>query len=210
MPPGNNTATAFRSGVVHIEDIDAQIDDLKEQIKGLKGERKATLQIVQHETGFVPRVTDQIVKERRMDPLVREAFQTQLEIARATMGTLNGTPLGEAARKAYDKKQDPSDTRTEDPDQEALPGVEDLPKSPAAPTPEELDVAWQTGAKAAKNGKRVTENPYPADQSALRAQWDSGWCHENGSDGMDIPDALKPKRKKKDGGAGGEDQKEAA
>src|SRR6185312_3185013 len=61
--------------------------------------------------------------------------------------------------------------------------------------------ARQQGTEAARQGKPVTANPFPP-RSPLRAAWDEAWCHELGSDGMDIPAALRPAAKPKAAVAG--------
>jgi uncharacterized protein (UPF0335 family) len=70
---------------------------------------------------------------------------------------------------------------------------------PEASQPEpELTVedARNLGTHAAQNGMPVTSNPFPA-YDERRAAWDEAWCAALGSDGMDIPDALKPTPKPK-------------
>jgi uncharacterized protein (UPF0335 family) len=51
--------------------------------------------------------------------------------------------------------------------------------------------AHRLGREAAITGLSVTVNPFPAFDER-RAAWDESWCAALGSDGMDIPDALKP------------------
>lgn len=64
-----------------------------------------------------------------------------------------------------------------------------------------VEDARRMGNEAAAGGQPVTSNPFPAFDER-RAAWDEAWCAALGSDGMDIPDALKPtpKPKKADGG----------
>jgi uncharacterized protein (UPF0335 family) len=70
--------------------------------------------------------------------------------------------------------------------------------APAEPTepPLTVDDAHRMGAEAAKAGQPVTANPFPAFDDR-RAAWDEAWCAALGSDGMDIPDELKPSPKAK-------------
>lgn len=75
----------------------------------------------------------------------------------------------------------------------------------AAIGPAELDAAKQAGRDAAAAGKSVYDNPYTANDPR-RALWDEGWCLQTGSDGMDVPDAWRRKKPKKDGKGGGGDQ----
>lgn len=80
-----------------------------------------------------------------------------------------------------------------------------VPDSPAAPEPTVED-ATAMGQEAARAGAPVTANPFPA-RDVRRAAWDEAWCKELGSDGMDIPDALKPAAKpKKDDAAAPADE----
>lgn len=75
------------------------------------------------------------------------------------------------------------------------PDGSDAPAEPPAPEPT-VDDARQMGKDAAAAGAPVTANPFPA-RDPRRAAWDEAWCQELGSDGMEIPDALKPKPKPK-------------
>ena len=79
------------------------------------------------------------------------------------------------------------------------------PAEPAAP-PITVEDAKIMGRDAARDGKPVTSNPFPP-RDLRRAAWDEAWCGELGSDGMDIPDALKPapKAAKGSGSAGNGD-----
>lgn len=74
--------------------------------------------------------------------------------------------------------------------------------APDAPEPEPtVEDARQMGGDAARAGAPVTANPFPP-RDPRRAAWDEAWCQALGSDGMDIPDALKPTPKPKKPGAG--------
>lgn len=80
---------------------------------------------------------------------------------------------------------------------------------PVAPEPTVEDASVM-GQEAARAGAPVTANPFPA-RDVRRAAWDEAWCKELGSDGMDIPDALKPAAKpKKDDGSAPADEPKAA
>jgi len=67
-----------------------------------------------------------------------------------------------------------------------------------------VEDAHRMGAEAARAGAPVTANPFPAFDER-RAAWDESWCAALGTDGMDIPDALKPAPKAKKGDAPAED-----
>lgn len=75
--------------------------------------------------------------------------------------------------------------------------VEDQPAEPSEPQAT-VDDARRLGGEAARSGQPVTANPFPA-YDERRAAWDEAWCAELGSDGMDLPDALKPTPKPKKG-----------
>ncbi len=83
------------------------------------------------------------------------------------------------------------------PEGESEPPAASEPEVPAAePT---VDDAHRLGGAAARSGEPVTSNPFPAFDER-RAAWDESWCAELGSDGMEIPEALRhtPKPKKAD------------
>lgn len=82
------------------------------------------------------------------------------------------------------------------------PDGSDAPAEPPAPEPS-VDDARKMGTEAAAAGAPVTANPFPA-RDPRRAAWDEAWCQELGSDGMEIPDALKPKPKPKKGKTDGD------
>ncbi|WP_039853188.1 hypothetical protein [Magnetospirillum fulvum] len=50
------------------------------------------------------------------------------------------------------------------------------------------------GRQAAETGKPVSANPFPAGDPR-RAAWDEEWCRAAGSDGMEIPEAFRRKKK---------------
>lgn len=154
--------------------------------------------------GFDPKVMRAMVKERRMSEIDRQEWQALCEVYRAALGMLDGTPLGEAARRRFMPDVPAS---ASDPDR--LGGQFGGAPTPEAaadeaagqPSAEDILSARAVGAAAAKAGRRVTENPHPA-ESALRAAWDEGWCGASGSDGMDIPAAFRRRTPPRPPGAG--------
>ncbi len=86
-------------------------------------------------------------------------------------------------------------------------GEPPAPAEPPAPEPTVED-ARNMGDEAAKAGQPVTANPFPA-RDPRRAAWDEAWCMALGTDGMDIPEALKPSPKPKKGSGGGEEGENA-
>lgn len=112
---------------------------------------------------------------------------------RAALGMLNGTPLGEAARKRLMGKLPP---KPEEPSNEQ---ASSLLKE--TPNTDDLDGARAAGRAAAGEGKRIIDNPYIAGDPR-RAAWDEGWCAETGTDGMEVPEAWRRQSAKKKRGDG--------
>lgn len=183
-------------GIRIIEDIDSEVADLKAQVKELNSQRKSEMQALKSH-GHDPKVIEQMIRERKMDPIERMTFQTKLQVYRAKLGLLDGTPLGAAALKALGEKPKPATDsgRIDDPSQDPLPEVPDEPKAPQEPTDADIEKARGEGVEAARAKKPISSNPYPAEQPKLRAEWEMGWCGELGSDGMDIPESLRRKPK---------------
>ncbi|GAB4227915.1 MAG: hypothetical protein Kow0032_07590 [Methyloligellaceae bacterium] len=180
------SAAALLSDFVHeIEELEADKQLIAQQIKAKKAAAKAA--------GFEIKVINQIIKERRASEAERREFQALLEMYRAALGMLDGTPLGAAARKRLMGEPEP------DPEPDAEGGEDGGGKAeaPAAPEPAlDLEGARAAGRAAAREGKRIIDNPFLADDPR-RAAWDEGWCAETGSDGMDIPASWRRKEKKK-------------
>lgn len=200
MGEGGNRAVVLRG---HIEEIER----LDEAIRALKENRKAVFSTAKAD-GFDARAMRQMLRERAMSAEDREEWQALCQVYRAALGMLDGTPLGEAARRRFEMRQ-PKPAEGEDTEAEAEGGDDgDAPEAPpagppaaAGPTQEDLLAARAQGAVAAKAGRKVTENPFGADDPR-RAAWDEGWCAEAGSDGMDIPAAFARKSPKKGKGEG--------
>lgn len=187
-PSNGGGAAALLSDFVHeIEELEADKQLIAEQIKAKKAAAKAA--------GFEIKVINQIIKERRASEAERREFQALLEMYRAALGMLDGTPLGAAARKRLMGDPDPEpDAEGGD---EGESGSGGKAEAPAAPEPAlDLEGARAAGRAAAREGKRIIDNPFLADDPR-RAAWDEGWCAETGSDGMDIPASWRRKEKKK-------------
>lgn len=153
------------------EEIKALQDDLKDIFAEAKGQ------------GYAPAIMKEIIKLRAMDTDKRREREALLDTYKAALGMLDGTPLGRWAVERLHKPDDQEDDAPAD--------------HPVAAAPDERTVedARALGAAAAKAGKPVTANPFPA-RDVRRAAWDEAWCAELGTDGMDIPDAWKPATKK--------------
>jgi len=199
MQAGRNGGAAADMLVDFIASIEGLEDEkrrIAEEIKGVKARAKSA--------GFDAKVLTQMLRERRMSHIEREEFQALCEMYRAALGMLNGTPLGEAARKRLMGKLPP---KPDEPNEELASPAPDEPSSA-----DDLDAARAAGRAAAREGKRIIDNPYIAGDPR-RAAWDEGWCAETGTDGMEVPEAWRRQSAKKkrgdgkpdgDGGAEGE------
>jgi uncharacterized protein (UPF0335 family) len=179
---------------------------LKEEIKGLQADLRDVFAEAKGQ-GFDPKTMKEIIKLRGMDTHARREHEALLDTYKAALGMLDGTPLGTWAVERLSKpKTEPAENRADEPKQALEPAAEE---EEAAPSEPELTVddARRLGGEAARSGKPVTANPFPA-RDARRAAWDEAWCQELGTDGMDIPDALKPtpKPKKPEGEPKGGDE----
>lgn len=193
--PNATAASVLRSYVDRLgalEDdkraVSADIAEVKKEISG---------------QGFDLKVIAEVLKRRRKGRAAVDEFDTMVQLYEASLGDLGGTPLGEAARRKLEPPEPGEDGEGADP----ADGLTAAPPEPSI-TPEAIEEARQLGRDDAKAGKKVLENPFTAGDPR-RAAWDEGWCAELGSDGMEIPAALrrkeKPKKKKKgDGGEGAE------
>lgn len=187
--------------IVRLEEEKAEIADL---IKAVYAEAKGT--------GFDAKALRRIVKEARETASDREArheAEALLEVYRAALGMLDGTPLGDAARKRL-LPDEPEPDRDEREGDGGGAVAASTPPPSGAMSEGEVAAAREAGERAAGEGERIIDNPFVAGDPR-RAAWDEGYCACAGSDGMDIPKAFrraeKPRKGKADGegaGAGGE------
>lgn len=171
--------------IERIERLEEERKALAADIASVKAEAKAA--------GFDPKVMKAILNERKLTASERQEHAALLELYRAALGMLDGTPLGDAARRRL----------TGEKPRPAEPGDGTVDPAPE-PTGNgvDIDAARLAGREAAKGGAKIIDNPFIAGDPR-RAAWDEGWCAETGSDGMEIPDAwrrasTKRKRKGKD------------
>lgn len=167
----------LKSLVERLEKLDQEKQSIQDDIREVKKEAS--------DRGFDIPVINQILKDRRKGEHERRDFEAKLQLYRASLGMLDGTPLGEHARKRLDEepKQEASEAKPED-------------GNPIGP--EQIAAAREVGQAAAREGKRIIDNPYTANDPR-RAAWDEGWCAETGTDGMEVPKAWRrkdPKEKK--------------
>lgn len=176
---GGAAADLLVQFVEEIERLDEEKRQIADRIRQAKNSARAA--------GLDVKVLNQMLRERRMSPFERREYQALCEMYRAALGMLGGTPLGEAARKRLmgeiPEPPDPADAST-------------------PPAPETVDqtlgieAARAAGRAAAREGKRIIDNPYMADDPR-RAAWDEGWCAETGTDGMEVPEAWRRRKPKK-------------
>lgn len=189
---GPIASAEIRLLIERVERIEVEIKDAQSDRKDVYAEAKSR--------GFDPKIMKAIVALRKLTEADRREHEALLDTYKAALGMLDGTPLGRWAIDRLEKKDKPADDDADQPD-----GVSAEP-APAEPQAT-IDEARAMGGAAARDGKPVTSNPFPA-RDIRRAAWDESWCAELGSDGMDIPDALKPKPKAKKAKAA--DESEAA
>ena len=192
---------AFRDRIVRLEEEKKEISS---DIKGIYAEAKSE--------GFDMRALRRVVKDSMMDDTQRAAqreTETISDLYRASLGMLDGTPLGEAARRRYEEPVEPEGPKETKPDgagEGAASSDERAgappPNAPSEPEPP-VDKAAEEGAARAQGrmdhagGRSILQNPYPAGDHR-RAAWDEGWCDASGSDGMDVPDAWRRRSPKAD------------
>jgi uncharacterized protein (UPF0335 family) len=188
--PGHNTggiaAERLRSFIERIERLTEEKDAIAGDIKEVFSEAKSS--------GFETKVMRAIIRLRKMDEAERQEMDALTDLYLAALGMLGGDPLGSAAVKRLSPK--PAEPKDEDPKPDDEGVAEDGLPEPVAKVEVTADQAREMGADAARAGKPVTSNPFPA-RDPNRAAFDEGWCQSSGSDGMDIPEAWKRTPKKK-------------
>lgn len=191
MSNGPMSAEDLRLGIERVERLEEEKKGINDDIKDVYAEYKSK--------GFCTKTMKRIVALRKLDPNDRREMEAMLDLYKGVLGMLDGTPLGRWAQERLDK-DDEASTPGEG-EETAAEGADEANEAaePAEPEPT-IDDARDLGKSAAREGKPVTSNPFPA-RDIRRAAWDEAWCAELGSDGMDIPDALKPASKPKKGPA---------
>lgn len=197
MPPahGSNAPSASEELLSYIE----RWERLEEEKKGCAADQKDLLQEAKGRGYDTPTIKD-IIKLRKLTHEQRREREALLDTYKAALGMLDGTPLGHWAMERLKPKPpekpdsaDAPETATGQPNDDAPPvAADDQPSKPKLG----VDDARRMGGEAAAASAPVTANPFPP-YDERRAAWDEAWCAALGSDGMDIPDALKPKPKPK-------------
>lgn len=192
---GNSLASGeLRSFVERLVRTEERKREIAADAKEIKAEAKAR--------GFEVKALGVLVKramETASETNARREHEAITELYLASLGMLDGTPLGDSARKRLMEPPAPpvGAESANSAEGAADPEPEDEGEAPrGAMTAEEIQAARDAGGAAARAGKKVIENPYVAGDPR-RAAWDEGWCAATGSDGMDIPDAWKRRKPKK-------------
>lgn len=187
--------------IERIERLEEEKKGIADDIKDVYAEAKAT--------GFDTKTMREIIRLRKLRPDEQREREALLDIYKAELGMLDGTPLGRWAMDRLSKDDDKADDEEGASDAVGGDGEPDSADgtTPPAKPPVTIEEARELGRAAARDGCPVTANPFPA-RDPRRAAWDEAWCQELGSDGMDIPDALKPTPKPKK--AKGSDDAEGA
>lgn len=167
-----------------------RVERIEEEISSLRAD-KADIMREAKNNGFDTKTIARLIKDRKLSEQERIEAEALLELYKAAIGMLDGTPLGAAAIARLQKKPD-----TEADAGNGDPSGDDLPTEEKPITAEDIEQARNEGHAAAISGKPVTSNPFPANDKR-RAAYDEGWCQAAGSDGMDIPDAWRPSKKEK-------------
>lgn len=199
----NDSQVMLRSITDRLINVERQIRDLKEDQKDIRAEAKSH--------GFDVSALNKVVKDyfkSDMQKAREEEIEAISDVYKANLGMLGGTPLGEAARSRLNAMSKPKHAPAQQPDDadDTAPAPELEPEQTI--NAEDIHAAKQRGRDDALAGKKILDNPYVSGDPR-RAAWDAGWCESMDSDGMDIPDAWKPKKKPKKGdepedGKGGE------
>lgn len=178
------------SYVERLENLIKEKEEIGDDIKQVKAEAKGV--------GFDVKTINKIIALRRLSQDQRDEEEALLDLYKAALGMLDGTPLGEAAIKRIQRKPDGGSGAGGQMDIEDDFEQEEAPEEEAAFMPDvDIAKARELGAEAARTGVPVIKNPFPA-RDPRRAAWDEAWCEECGTDGMDIPEAFKRTKPKKD------------
>jgi len=186
-PNAPTSREKLKSFVERIANLETEKKSISEDIKDIYGEAK--------NDGFDPKALRKIVKEFMQTQTQRAAdreTEALVDIYRANLGMLDGTPLGDIARRKYEEELRDAEQEARREDGEvADAGAEQEPDAPREPTEDE---ARSQGRDDHANGKRIFDNPFLAG-TRQRAAWDEGFCEADGSDGMDIPSAWRRAKK---------------
>lgn len=187
-------ASAPPSTAKMLRDYRDRIARLEEEKKALGADVKE-IYVEAKQNGFDVRALRRVVKETMMDQTQRAAARETEAISdlyRATLGMLDGTPLGDAARRRYEEeaRREQGDEERKDAASDGGTEASQEPPQPDADEEAQHAEAREQGRADHAAGKTILENPFSA-SDFRRAAWDEGWCDADGSDGMDPPDAWR-------------------
>lgn len=188
----NSTNETLLSFVQRIEKLEVEKAEIAADVREVKSEAKFA--------GFDVKVINALLRERKMTEAERQEHLALLETYRAAVGMLDGTPLSEAARRRLmgeeSKPEQPAAPRPDGDGENGSDRSDEVPTPTPAIDTAAIDAARDAGKQAARDGKRVVDNPYVAGDPR-RAAWDEGWCAQTGSDGMEVPEAWRRRKKPK-------------
>lgn len=182
---GEVSSERLRAFVLRIEKLEEDKASVLEDIKDVYSEVKST--------GFDAKTVRRIIKERKLTSEERAEQDCLFDLYKAALGMLDGTPLGAAAIDRLKKEKNSSSPKSQEEN-----GQQEKAPSEKPISDKEIEKARKAGIKSGEKGSSVTDNPFPA-HDTRRAAWDEGWCQSTCSDGMDIPDAWRRKKKTQDG-----------
>lgn len=197
MAKNGDAAGLLRSLRDRIVRLEEEKKSIAEDIKGVYAEAKSQ--------GFDVKALRVVVKRAMEDESAKAKRRETEELAEvylASLGMLEGTPLGDAARERMLPEPVKPDPQPDEDD-----GGDDAPAGGAPEpakggfSPEDIAAARERGADDCKDGKRIIDNPFMAGDPR-RAAWDEGHCHASGSDGMEIPESWRRKPNGPEKGAG--------
>lgn len=190
MGNGPVAADELRLLIERVERLEEEKKGIAEDIKDVFAEAKSR--------GFCPKTMKRVIALRKLRPDERREMEAMLDTYKAALGMLDGTPLGNwAIERLKREPKKPEETEAAPDPQDDAAEAEDSAEGADDESPVDplagitVDDARRLGGEAARAGEDVTRNPFPAGDRR-RAAWDEAWCQELGSDGMDIPAALRP------------------
>lgn len=192
MSAGKNT-TPFGAVLNEcITEIEALLQEQKEVAERIKEQWKYW-----KGRGIRVKTAKKVIADRKLTKDQRALENKFHQLYLAGMGMLEGTELGDLARRQADEARK---HEVEDDDREHAEGADGVPAAHDGPPlmidDAALDAAREAGKLAAADGASIFANPYIAGDPR-RAKWDEGWCYATGGDGTEIPEAWRPKEKQK-------------
>jgi uncharacterized protein (UPF0335 family) len=206
-----NGAAAARARDARLEAFILRVETINEDIAA-RGEDRKQVFAEAKAAGYCTKTMRRIIVRRALTDEERDERDALDDLYSGALGMLGDTPLGEAAVRRLEKERREKAERArkireareadehgeagageaEDTEQRELFNEERPDPYPGVT----VDAARTMGAAHFNEGKPIIANPFPA-RDPRRAAFDEGWCQAADSDGMEIPDALRPTSKKK-------------